>query len=238
MLNNHFIILITAYNCEKYIEECLISATNQDYKNYEVVIVDDHSTDRTWELICQFDGKKVRNAKRVGDSLPNTVMAINMYSKSPEDIIVHLDGDDKLIDETVLSYLNEVYQDDVWITYGQYEPMSHRYHNYCTPIPDMRTYRRSGVWRTSHLKTWKRWLWNKIEVEDLCEDNGEWFSAATDNAFMYPMLEMAGMKHHRFIDKVLYLYNDLNQANYMKERPQDLIRTSALIQSMPLYDEL
>ena len=116
--------------------------------------------------------------------------------------------------------------------------MSHRYHNYCTPIPDTRTYRRSGVWRTSHLKTWKKWLWDKIRDEDLRFPDGRYFDAATDNAFMYPMIEMAGMAHHKFIDKVLYLYNDLNEANYMKERPQDLINTSEYIRSKSIYDEL
>ena len=40
-------IIIPIYNCEKYIQECLDSITNQTSKNYEVVIVDDGSTDNS-----------------------------------------------------------------------------------------------------------------------------------------------------------------------------------------------
>ena len=240
MSDNHFIILITVYNAEKYIKQCIESALTQDYDNFDIIVVDDCSTDGTWDIINKYQSLYVkhRNEFRIGDSMPNTYYALRLYSDHPEDIIVHLDGDDALAHDNVLNRLNEAYSGDIWITYGQFEPMSHRYHNYCTPIPNHRTYRRSGIWRTSHLKTWKKWLWDKIKVEDLCKDDGDWFDAATDNAFMYPMLEMAGVKHTKFIEEVLYLYNDLNEANYMKERPQDLIRTSEIIQQMPLYNEL
>ena len=45
-------ILIPVYNREKYIGECIESALAQTYTNIEVVVVDNASTDRTWE-ICQ-----------------------------------------------------------------------------------------------------------------------------------------------------------------------------------------
>ena len=44
-------ILMPAYNCEEYVAEALQSLLDQTYKNIEVVIVDDHSTDGTWKII-------------------------------------------------------------------------------------------------------------------------------------------------------------------------------------------
>lgn len=44
-------ILITVYNKEKYIERCLDFACNQTYKNYEVIVVNDGSTDNSDQLI-------------------------------------------------------------------------------------------------------------------------------------------------------------------------------------------
>lgn len=42
-----FSIIIPAYNAEKYLPECLASVDAQTFKDYEVVIVDDGSTDET-----------------------------------------------------------------------------------------------------------------------------------------------------------------------------------------------
>lgn len=46
-------ILITVYNKEKYIERCIDSACNQTFKDYEVIVVNDGSTDKSDELICK-----------------------------------------------------------------------------------------------------------------------------------------------------------------------------------------
>ena len=44
-------IIIPVYNVEKYIEECLNSIIKQTYKNVEIILVDDGSTDRSG-IIC------------------------------------------------------------------------------------------------------------------------------------------------------------------------------------------
>jgi len=47
-------IVIIAYNEEKYIGNLLECIKKQDYKNYEVIVVDDHSTDRTVQIVDSF----------------------------------------------------------------------------------------------------------------------------------------------------------------------------------------
>lgn len=64
-------IAIPTYNGEKYIAECIESALNQNYPYYEIVVVDDHSSDKTVEIIKRFQEKSnkiflYRNKKNLG----------------------------------------------------------------------------------------------------------------------------------------------------------------------------
>ena len=52
-------ILISNYNKEKYLEECLSSCVNQDYKNYEILIGDNGSKDKSLEIINSFKNIKL-----------------------------------------------------------------------------------------------------------------------------------------------------------------------------------
>ncbi len=64
-------VVIPVYNGEKTLKECLDSVVNQTYENYEVIVVDNNSTDSTKEIISQyekakyvFEGKPGRGAAR------------------------------------------------------------------------------------------------------------------------------------------------------------------------------
>ena len=64
-------ILIPVYNREKYIGEAIESAINQTYKNIEVIIVDNCSTDNTWKILQDYQCKDKRihifqNEKNLG----------------------------------------------------------------------------------------------------------------------------------------------------------------------------
>ena len=60
-MNNYLIsIIIPVYNVEQYLEECLISVINQDYKNLEIILVDDGSTDKSGEICDKFAAQDSR----------------------------------------------------------------------------------------------------------------------------------------------------------------------------------
>ena len=48
-------ILIANYNNEKYLEECLNSILNQTYKNIEIIVIDDDSSDNSSKIINKFN---------------------------------------------------------------------------------------------------------------------------------------------------------------------------------------
>ena len=47
-------IILPARNEEKFIGKCLESFVNQDYKNYEIIAIDDSSSDKTWQIIEKY----------------------------------------------------------------------------------------------------------------------------------------------------------------------------------------
>lgn len=53
-------VIIPVYNSEKTLKECLISVLNQDYNNYEVILVNNKSTDNTKKIIKEFQKKDKR----------------------------------------------------------------------------------------------------------------------------------------------------------------------------------
>lgn len=53
-------VIIPAYNCEKYVKNCIESIINQTYKNLEIVIIDDGCTDTTGEILDKYMQKDNR----------------------------------------------------------------------------------------------------------------------------------------------------------------------------------
>jgi alpha-1,3-rhamnosyltransferase len=56
MRSNHLAsVIIPAYNHEKYIQEAIYSIINQTYKNIELLIINDGSSDSTYDKICEME---------------------------------------------------------------------------------------------------------------------------------------------------------------------------------------
>lgn len=53
-------IIMPAFNCEKFISEAINSILFQSYDNWELIIINDNSTDRTGEIINEFAGNESR----------------------------------------------------------------------------------------------------------------------------------------------------------------------------------
>jgi glycosyltransferase involved in cell wall biosynthesis len=95
-------IVITLYNYEIYIKDCIRSIQNQDYSNIEIIVVDDSSSDKSYKRAMGAACKKttvIRHEKNIGYSSAKNSGII----ASKGDYIVMLDADDMLTKDSISS---------------------------------------------------------------------------------------------------------------------------------------
>ena len=240
-MSKHFTIVIPSYNCRNWVQKNLNSACHQEYDNFDVVYIDDASTDGTTELVREYKDKDnleiIINPFNKG-KMENLFNVVN--AAKDDTIILILDGDDWLSRADVLKTLNEVYKsDDVWMTNGSYVIDSTG--EVVTPRIDP-SYWEGGIrkksWELSHLGTFRKKLFCKIKRKDLMNKQGEFWSTTSDQAAMWPMAEMAGPEHFRALKNVLYVYNRLNPLSDDRAHRQDQLITEQIIRNKKPYSRL
>lgn len=99
MFNHPFLsIIIPIFNRQDLIEECVQSILAQTENDWEVIIVDDGSTDRTWEVLQKFQSqdKRIRIYKREGEPKGANRCRNQGIEKSEGKYLFFLDSDDLL----------------------------------------------------------------------------------------------------------------------------------------------
>lgn len=218
MKRNKFKIVTPSYNNSPWLEYNLASVLNQTYDNWEVIYINDASSDDTLQKLTRMVGnnpkyKIVNNHTNMGGTY-NSITS--WMSLDDDDIYVHLDGDDWLIDETVLEKLNEVYNNtDCWMTYGGFVVWNGT--EYTTPFPQntpyddfvhKHKYYRRDTWRASHLRTYRAFLLKSLSDDAMKTLNSdEYYWHAGDLACQFPCLEICGRDKIHVVDFYTYVYN-------------------------------
>lgn len=89
-----FSIIVPVYNIAGYLKQCLDSIIAQTYKNFEVILVDDGSTDKSGE-ICDIYSSKYKNIRIIHKSNGGLSQARNYgFKEAKGEYIVFVDSDD------------------------------------------------------------------------------------------------------------------------------------------------
>ena len=95
-----FSIIVPVYNTEKYLKRCLDSIKSQSFKDYEVIIVNDGSTDNSSDIISKYS-YKVINQENQGLSMARN----NGVKDASGEYLIFLDSDD-YIEKDLLKEIN------------------------------------------------------------------------------------------------------------------------------------
>lgn len=125
MTNNPFVSVITpAYNAERFIHETIDSVLRQTYTNWEMIIVDDRSTDRTVEIIKQY--QKNDNRIRLIELKENSGSAVarnTAMDHAKGRYIAFLDSDDLWTPKKLALQLQFMQENDIAFSFTKYRRM-------------------------------------------------------------------------------------------------------------------
>lgn len=104
-----FSVCIPTYNRAYIIEKPLKSLVNQSFKDFEVLVIDDGSTDNTEEVVRQYEGKLDLKYIKKPNGGKHTALNTSLDYAQGELWII-LDSDDEFV-ETTLERMNEIWED-------------------------------------------------------------------------------------------------------------------------------
>lgn len=121
-MNDLVSIITPTFNTEKYIRETLQSVLNQSYKNWEMILVDDASTDQTVSIIEEFaqkDGriKCFKLSKNSGNGFARNVA----LEKASGKYIAYLDADDLWISSKLEKQIQFLKRNNLPFTFSFYD---------------------------------------------------------------------------------------------------------------------
>jgi glycosyltransferase involved in cell wall biosynthesis len=98
-------VIMPAYNAAEHIAEAIESVLIQNYKNFELLIINDGSTDNTEEVVLGFKDERIRYFRQENRGLAATHNV--GIKKSRGEFIIKLDSDDMMMPDFIARHLQE-----------------------------------------------------------------------------------------------------------------------------------
>ena len=146
-------IITPCYNADKYIEATIKSVLSQTYKNWEMVIVEDASSDNSFDVISQYVEKDnriklIQNSSNIGAASSRN-KAIEYASGK---YIAFLDSDDIWFSDKLEKQIMLMKNDNIIMSYSAYETIDKEEHTIgCFSVPSKVTY--ADMLKTSTIGT-------------------------------------------------------------------------------------
>ena len=142
---NELVSIITpCYNSEKFLDECISSVLNQTYQNWEMLIVDDNSSDNSSILINSYSKKDERiKPLYLNDNIGAAMARNKAISKAKGKYLAFLDSDDVWLPKKLEVQTNFMKKNNCSFVFSSYRVISdNEKPNYTISVPETITYKR------------------------------------------------------------------------------------------------
>lgn len=196
-------VVVPCYNHGQYVDEAVDSVLNQTYQNFEIIIVNDGSTDEeTNKILANYNKPKTRVLTTSNQGLPSA--RNNGIKEANGEFILPLDADDKIHPEYLERTLKIIQENEnIGIVYGKTEFFGDK----------------TGVWDLPEFTLKEMLLRNLIVCTSLLR-RSDWEKVGgfnknmiygfEDHDFWLSILELG--REVRFIPEVMFYYRKVESA--------------------------
>lgn len=200
-MNDKVSIIVPVYNMEKYIIKCVNSLINQTYRNIEIILIDDGSTDNSIKIVNEtFKDERI---VIVSQKNSGSGAARNLGIKiATGDYLFFVDSDDFIAEETIEVMINKMLNDNsnlVICDYYKYFSDNNKQHIDIIPHYDCNNDKQAVISMPGAVcKLFKKEIFEKYNI---CFLPGAFFE---DNAVIPFVCAISGK--YSYINKPFYYY--------------------------------
>jgi glycosyltransferase involved in cell wall biosynthesis len=220
----HFALIVTGWNCEKLADACLASIMGQIPGGYtlSIQVYEDGSDDGTWRVVERKSNvlnlRAVRGERNMGPAFARDRLLRQVANG--DDICVLVDMDDELLPHA-LRDLENIYRanPDCWMTYGNWVNQNGRINDegvYSAAEIDSRAYRALDVFRFTHLRSFRRFLYDRVDEAHLKDEEGEWLRYCSDVGLMLPIADQCASRNVVALQHPVYRYRQYQATGTQK----------------------
>ena len=231
-------IVIPVYNCERYLDNCLNSIINQTYTDFEVIVVDDGSTDKSCEIYKCYEEKdqriKIIKQKNSGVSKARNKGIDNAKGK----YLFFIDADDIIKSNMLEVMYNSIVKNDGDIAFSGFKVKGNNLrHNDTIALKELCDGKDVGVVTNEEVivKTISTtpgevlygYIWRNLYRMDIIKENNIRFldGVKISEDFMFILEVLDKCKNVIIVQQELYIYNinDLSvTAKYIDTLHEDM----------------
>ena len=118
-MNVKISVIVPVYNVEKYIEKCILSILSQTYNNYELILLNDGSTDGSYDVMLKYED----NPRVTIVNKPNTGQSDTRYQGlliAKGDYVYFVDSDDFIDPDALEVLVEQVDRTNADVVFGKY----------------------------------------------------------------------------------------------------------------------
>lgn len=165
-------VILPVYNAEEFLDDCITSILNQSYREFELIIVNDGSTDRSEEIIKQYlDSENIIYRQQANGGVSKA--RNQALSIASGEYVVFVDADDKLPNDSLSERIHHIKDSDLLI--GSYSVINeHDEEVRRMPCSYKTVMNRNEVLKmllsTSKIR-YQGYLWNKLFKREIIREN-------------------------------------------------------------------
>lgn len=212
-----FSIIVPVYNAEKYLQECVQSVLNQTNQEFELILVDDGSTDSSTKICDNFQEKYPTNIKVIHKKNQGPLAArIEGISKANGEFVIFMDADD-FIEESALEIINEYLLSDEQVDvlvysfrYYKNDKKENRFRNIANDGKIWSENNKKEIYEKLAYSMELNSLWTKVIRLSLLKadttDYSFYFGKNMAEDLLFSLYSMTYARKIMYADKVLYNY--------------------------------